>query len=194
MTFNPNIPAANDLINQSQAQLQTNFSQANTIFDVDHVTFDDATVADRGKHRQCTYPELGGGPTTLANEGAVYTLAGAAETELYYRRESNGEEVQLSIFRAWANFQGSPVVINDSFNIASIVRNGPGDYTVTFVKNMRNANYGVLCTSQMTADFLTGGIVGIAARAVSNFRILVKSLTAAAGTDLNPISFMVIQS
>lgn len=196
MSFNPNIPQSTDLISQSQGQILTNFAQSNTIFDVDHFTFNDAAAADRGKHRQSTYPELGAAPTTIANEGAVFTLAGTAETELYFRRESNGEQVQLSIIRAWANFfwNGAAIVINDSFNISSITRSGNGTYVVNFTKNMRNALYTVLTSTQMTTAFTTGGIAGVGTLAASNFQLNVKSLTAASGVDVNPISFVVIQS
>jgi len=36
MSYNASIPQATDLISQSQSQIQTNFSQANTAFGIDH--------------------------------------------------------------------------------------------------------------------------------------------------------------
>ena len=36
------------------------------------------------------------------------------------------------VVKAWVNFNGiGAATINDSFNVASITRNGTGDYTVT---------------------------------------------------------------
>jgi hypothetical protein len=44
--------------------------------------------------------------------------------------------------RAWVNFSGvSTVTINGSGNIASVVRNSTGDYTVTFTTAMPDANF-----------------------------------------------------
>ena len=43
--------------------------------------------------------------------------------------------------KAWVNFTGSTAVINGSFNISSITRNGSGDYTFNFTTAMANANY-----------------------------------------------------
>ena len=47
--------------------------------------------------------------------------------------------------RAWANFNGvTTVTIAASGNIASIVRNSAGNYTVTFTTAMPDANYSVV--------------------------------------------------
>lgn len=92
MTFNRNIPQAADLISVSQGQLLTNNTQLATLFDVDHVTWDDATIADRGKHRAVHVKDQAGDPTTAAGEGAVYNNA----DDLYFRRASNGDIILLS--------------------------------------------------------------------------------------------------
>lgn len=195
MTYNPGIPRETDIPSQSQGQMLTNFQQLNEIFDEDHVPFDDATSANRGKHDKSTYIELSADPTTIANEVAFYSKeASSGKTEVFYRRELDGPVGQLTIFKAWGVFQGSPVVIGDSFNIGSIVRNAAGNYTVNFTTSLVNANYSVLSTCQMTSSFTVGGIVGVDNRSVGSFNILVKSLTAATGTDLNPISFLVVQN
>lgn len=96
MTYNPNIPQANQLISQSQAQIQTNFAQLDTVFDIDHVTFDNATAGNRGKHRQSTYIQLAGDPTTAVDELAMYAKDLAGAETLYLRKESNGTVVQMS--------------------------------------------------------------------------------------------------
>lgn len=40
--------------------------------------------------------------------------------------------------KAWVRFNGSTF---DAYNIASVTRNGDGDYTVLFTANMSSANY-----------------------------------------------------
>jgi len=91
MTFNPAIPQPNDLLSISQGDLLTNFSQTNTIFAVNHYEFNHATVADRGKHKFCSFPEQAADPSTAANEIALYTKDNGGATSLYYREESDGD-------------------------------------------------------------------------------------------------------
>lgn len=97
MSFNPSIPSAEDLISVSQSDIQTNFSQINSVFGVDHVTLF-PSVANSGKHKQVTLPELESAPSTAVNEGAVYTAQGtvSAVTELYFRKENNGTSIPLT--------------------------------------------------------------------------------------------------
>lgn len=46
------------------------------------------------------------------------------------------------ILHAWISFNGQgTIAINDSFNVASIVDNGPGDYTVNYTNAIGNNNY-----------------------------------------------------
>lgn len=53
--------------------------------------------------------------------------------------------------RAWGRFEGNPVVINGSANVASIVREATGVWLVTFTEPMPNANYSVV-TMAMAGD------------------------------------------
>jgi len=92
MTFDSNIPAANDLLSVSQGDIQTNFSQINTIIAVDHYEFNNATVANRGKHKSVVLPEAAA-IATAADEGALYTKDDGTRPALYYRQESNGTEM-----------------------------------------------------------------------------------------------------
>lgn len=50
------------------------------------------------------------------------------------------------IARAWVNFSvdGLGVVtINDSYNVASVLRNATGDFTITFTEALTNGSYAV---------------------------------------------------
>lgn len=195
MSYTPGIPNATDLISQSQSQIKTNFQKIDSAtngFAVDHVTLTDNT--DGGKHKKSTYIQQGSDPTPSAGEASVYTKAVGSRTELFYRGESSGPITELSSVKAWGSFNGSTGTLTDSMNVASVVRNSAGNYTVNFTDNLANANYAVLATGQITSAFTTGGIVGIDSRAVGSFSILVRSLTAASGVDLNPISFVVLGS
>ncbi len=96
MTYIPDIPQSGDIPSQSQGEILTNFQQLNTVFDVDHVPFNDTTAANRGKHDQSTYIELAADPTTAANEVAVYSKDDGGNARLFMRQESNGTVIQLS--------------------------------------------------------------------------------------------------
>jgi hypothetical protein len=63
------------------------------------------------------------------------------------------------ICKAWVNFNGTtatPSTIRASFNVASVTKNGTGDYTVNFTTAMPNANY---CSIGSTTD---GGSIAAA--------------------------------
>lgn len=89
MTYNPNIPQSTDLISNSQPDILTNFSQLNTIFATDHYTWNDATSANRGLHKQITFPAvLGSDPTVTGATGEIYTKTVSALTQLFFSNEN----------------------------------------------------------------------------------------------------------
>lgn len=102
MTFNPGIPTPSEALSASQGEIQTNFSQTNTLFAVDHVTFDSADAGNRGKHYKVTFPDwvkppqATVNPQTAANEIALYGGDDGTESQLYLRRESNGTVIQMT--------------------------------------------------------------------------------------------------
>lgn len=104
MTYNPAIPGASDIISQSQAQIQTNFSQADTIFTINHGAFDAATVADRGKHRKVDFFKIAA-PGAIANEAVLYAKAGPTSTEIFMQRDAVGTEIQLT--------SGNPIIASN---------------------------------------------------------------------------------
>lgn len=92
MTYNPNIPQANDLISNSQAQLLINNSQANIAFGVDHTAFD--VVADQGKHKKATLIKQttdpvadAAGPIVYARD-VVYAIGPTTKTEELLRQST----------------------------------------------------------------------------------------------------------
>lgn len=95
MTFNAAIPGPNDIISQSQAQVQTNFSQIDTVFDINHVTFDNASVADRGKHRRVNFIRVGA-PGSSANEAVIYQKLAGGSSNLFMQRDGIATEIQLT--------------------------------------------------------------------------------------------------
>lgn len=96
MTYNPNIPQPNDRPAQSQGQILTNFTQLNTIFDENHVTFNNVTVADRGKHKFVVIKRNGGDPTTAGTDTALYTKSSSGTSQLFWRFQGDGSVVRIT--------------------------------------------------------------------------------------------------
>jgi hypothetical protein len=82
--------------------------------------------------------------------------------------------------KAWVNFNGvTTVTIRASFNIASVVRNGTGDYTITFTTAMPDANYVISGTASRagTTGQASAGVTVtpndfLTARTTTSFRII----------------------
>lgn len=53
---------------------------------------------------------------------------------------------------AWVSFAGSNGTIASSSNVASVTRNGTGDYTITFSAAMADTNYAVIATSERASE------------------------------------------
>lgn len=51
------------------------------------------------------------------------------------------QQFHASAIKAWVRFQGSDATIHSSYNIASVVRNSTGNYTITFTVPFANALY-----------------------------------------------------
>jgi len=103
-TYTPNIPQPGDIPAQSQDQILQNFQSIDNGtdgFSLNHISFTNATVGERGKHKFLQMPEQAAAPVTAVNEGAVYTKEASdpalgLSTELFWRRESNGAEIRLT--------------------------------------------------------------------------------------------------
>ena len=103
MVYLRNQPVGTDDLSVSQPILLANTNQADDTMAIDHFQFSD-TTANNGKHLQSHYVERLGPtiPTTVADEGALYsklaTIAApfTAQTELFWRSENNGAEIQLT--------------------------------------------------------------------------------------------------
>ena len=122
MTYNPNIPQSNDLISQSQGQFLTNFSQLNTIFDVDHVTYDNATVANRGLHRKVTFPAVITDPNQTAPISSLYIKTVSGSSQLFFQNGNGAANVipiTASVFQTY-----TPTVSAGTYVFSGVSANG----------------------------------------------------------------------
>lgn len=154
MTFNPAIPAPTDLISQSQAQIQTNFSQADTAFGVDHTAF--SVLANQGQHKQVTLIAPISNPNQAGNISSVYTKTSGTGVELFYQHGTANLGVsQLTgggiTAAAYCTFNNAGTLTAGSFNVSGTVRNAQGVYTVSFSRSFANTNYIAIVSPNMVS-------------------------------------------
>jgi hypothetical protein len=98
------------------------------------------------------------------------------------------------IAKAWVTFDGtvgSPTPAG-SFNIASITKNGTGNYTLNFTTAMANANYSAVGMTIGQAGPTVARQVCIVAQATGTLQIATGSTSSASLTDLSIISVAVL--
>jgi hypothetical protein len=194
MTYNPAIPQANDIIAQSQSQIQTNFSQADLIFDVNHVTFDDATAADRGKHRQIDFTRLVADPGSDATQLALYEKLSGTSSELFFQRDNVATVTQLTgggiTAAAWCQFNGNTAGTNpptQGFNVTSVQRVSAGSYVLNYTRNFTTTTYAIVVFPSFNS---TGVTVQIGVRNAADTSFLIRN-GAAVATDSGDINVVV---
>ena len=93
MTYSPQPQNVGSTLVGTRDQIRTNFEIIRDDFAINHVGYDET---GEGKHKFMQMPEQASAPTTAANEGALYTKEMDSETNLFFRKESDGTEVQLT--------------------------------------------------------------------------------------------------
>ena len=210
MTYNPNIPAAGTRIDQTYNLIQTNFNEANDIFGStqgDHVSFNDVTAADRGKHNKSRYIEQGAAPVTATNECALYSREDTttSKSELIYRKEGQAGAyanftsdlpISLLLPRSFATYAGgaSSAPLGYSFNADSMVRNSVGVYTITFTNSLSNTNYTVVVGQQNTLSGTTDNLVCNRLNTKSNtgFQVIFTARISGSNNLIDPTTFSYI--
>jgi hypothetical protein len=66
-------------------------------------------------------------------------LQSEQSTPTVFRNTSGTEIGQLT--KAWCNYNGLTPIVNGSFNVSSVTRNGTGDYTNNLTTSVSNSNY-----------------------------------------------------
>ncbi len=88
MVYQPTKPQPNDNLDVSVTDIQQNFLTANTVMNINHYPFDDAT-ANKGKHKAVVIPIPVPTPKPVlsANEAALYTDM-ATQTQLFFTSDN----------------------------------------------------------------------------------------------------------
>jgi hypothetical protein len=153
MTYNPNIPQGPDRFPASQPQILNNFGFLDTYFDVDHFKW--SAASHNGEHRKISLNFLSPSPGAQAGADIIFsgdsTEAGGFVPSLApYYTAPTGNLYSMQGCAAWVRFNGTNAAVSDSFNIASVTRNGAGDYTIGFSQPFANGLYAAMGSCQVT--------------------------------------------
>ena len=167
MSYNNAIPQATDDPSASQPQILANFEEIATLIAVNHVAFNDS---DQGKHAFLQMPEQSSAPATAANEGGLYTKEISSATQLFYREESSGNELQLTnaLLGAAVGYFEVPGGI--------LVKWGNGSFasgaTVTFDSTVPFSTvYSVVAVRDALTASSQAIALGVGSRTATNFRV-----------------------
>lgn len=157
MTYNPNIPQANDRIADSQPVILQNFQSLNTIYGTDHYPYDDAST-NATKHKHITLPDQavapGVLPTPAASNCAIFSTTVAANTYPLLRKDGTTTNYQLMPIKAYALFTAVNLLNPTSLftlpyaNVSAITRVSQGIYQITFIDPLPSVNYGAITVIQ----------------------------------------------
>lgn len=104
MTYNPAIPDAAHFLSTDQPLMRDNFGQLNTIFMVDHVEYDNATVGNRGFHRKVTFPAVIANPNQTSPISSLYIKTVSGSSQLFFQNgalSSNVIPLTASVFQTY---------------------------------------------------------------------------------------------
>jgi hypothetical protein len=92
--------------------------------------------------------------------------------------------------RAWVNFDGTGttgtnMTIRGSGNVASVLKNGTGDYTITFTTAMPDANFSVSGNAEWNPG--VNALSALTVRTYTSSSIRIDTANSADGTKQNPI-------
>lgn len=103
------------------------------------------------------------------------------------------QQYHKSAVKAWVTFTGSTGVILDSYNVASVVRDSAGNYTITWTVPFSSASYVVMGGAKLDETGAAGnGFVCLKRVASNPAADSVKVVCSASGTDTDPTSMHVV--
>ena len=86
------LPNTGESLDDTRDAIKTNFTLLQITINANHVSL---TGGD-GKHKFLQMPEQASAPTTAANEGGLYVKAASSISNLFWRQESDGTEIQMT--------------------------------------------------------------------------------------------------
>ncbi len=146
-TYKRDIPHSTHNPSVDQPDMEVNNNSIDSLIQIDHYGFNDNLG---GYHKIIHLPPQVSDPAPVAGTGQIYTKTVAGDQELYYEsgngvigKISNPSSIDpvVAVNFSVAPGPGFAVTINNSFNVASVVRELVGQYLITFTNVLPSANY-----------------------------------------------------
>lgn len=175
--YQNNIPQPNDLISESQSDLQGNYRAFNEIHNVDHILL--TATENNGRHKKTTYKALMAAPATAADEMAIYSIDnGNGRISLKARYQSNGPVLDVAPFSA-ARFGlvggGGVSFLNKGLNVnvdqVATTWDGAAVVTYHFTTDAADTNYYVFVYKDFPAAGTGSSTPTVVNKAVGQFEI-----------------------
>lgn len=90
------LPNAGQSLGQTRADIRENFNIIQDAFGRNHVSLNDGTPGNRGKHNFCEFIAQGSTPTIVAGECATYGRSFGGVTQLTFTQDATGNVYQLT--------------------------------------------------------------------------------------------------
>lgn len=206
MTYNPNIPQTGTRIDQTYNLITTNFGQLNTIFGNDHFTWNDASVANRGRHKKCTLVAQSAVPSGLASAGIAFSQINPASNvnrvDPYYKYDTSGIAaglvpplVPFKVFCEFTTTRAPVITTSNLYNVASVAivgtvsGSGTGVFQITFTNPLTTDPAGTFtryvtlvgCSLQSTVTYSNAN----ADQKNTSLRLTVTSIPASGNTSVS---------
>lgn len=148
-TYTLGIPAADHNPSVDQPDMQINNDSIASIIDVDHYGFNDGSNFS-GYHDVIRLPPKLADPAAITGIGQIYTKTISGDQQLYYESGNgvvgllsnpSGISVQAAVNFTGVNVPLGSAIVNNSYNVASVIRGVTGFYTITFTNPLPTANY-----------------------------------------------------
>jgi len=92
MVYFNNVPQPTDKPSQSQAQIASNFSDLDTVFNKNHIGFSQAN--NRGEHRKVTFNSVIANPNAASPKANLYIKTVAGASQLFYQNGNAASNVK----------------------------------------------------------------------------------------------------
>jgi len=151
-SYSPQPQSKGSTLVGTRDQIRANFEIIRDDFAINHVAYDET---GEGKHKFMQMPESGAdfdnndsAPSTAANEGALYTKEADSVTNLFFRQESDGAEIQLTSSQGATNANPGTTFLPGGLlmQFGSFTGASKADTTVTFNVPFGTAPYSVVVT------------------------------------------------
>lgn len=158
-TYVPNVPQANQQINNTQQPIETNFEDIAELIEVNHIPFN--TVDDFGKHNFVTYYNQSVAPGASTDQMVLFSQTESDGTQLYYQYPNISTVYQLTGTTPTSSGQSS---YNGSTGMVQISSSGLSVYGFQFLS-------GSICMvfGEITLNTGSTGSTGVTGTYTFNF-------------------------